>query len=184
MTDTLQITAQQLLAIMPDAGPRAAQFAQPLTDAMAQYDINTPERAAAFLATIAEESNELRELREEASGIAYEPPSAAARVLGNSQPGDGERFKGRGLGQATGRWQYMALQKALKLPLVAQPELLEQLVPACESAAWIWSEEKKLNAVADAQKFGECCYRWNGGYNGLDLRIKYWLRARRALGLS
>jgi putative chitinase len=178
------ITPLQLLVIMPQAGAARAQaFAAPLTEAMAEYQIATPRQMAAFLAMVAEESWELQHLKELATGKAYEPPSAVAKTLGNTQPGDGARFIGRGVGQATGRWVYAALQNALHLPLIAQPELLEQIEPACRSAAWIWGGWKKLNPFADNDEFGACCYRWNGGWNGLDPRIKYWLRARKVFGL-
>ena len=177
------VTPSELLAIMPQSGTRAAVYAGPISEAMAEFGITTPRQMAAFLAIIAEESWELQDVLEKSNGAAYEPPGATARILGNTQPGDGLRFIGRGLGQATGRWMYANIAKALSLPLIAQPELLEQVGPACRSAAWIWGELKKLNAHADADEFGACCYRWNGGYNGLDARIKYWLRARHVVGL-
>jgi putative chitinase len=177
------VTPAQLLMIMPDAGTRTELYAEPLSEAMAEFDINTPRRMAAFIATIAEESEELSHVVELGNGAGYEPPSALARELGNTQAGDGARYKGRGLGQATGRWQYQKLQEELNLPLIANPQLLEQPGPACRSAAWIWAQEKHLNALADNDEFGGCCCKWNGGYNGLDSRLKYWLRARKVLGL-
>ena len=176
------ITPSELLVIMPQSGTRAAIYAGPLSQAMDEFQINVPRRIAAFLATIAEESWELQYVKEVTDGHLYEPPSKIAQELGNTQPGDGAKYIGRGLGQATGRWMYGALQKSLNLPLIDRPELLEEIEPACRSAAWIW-QSKKLNAMADGDQFGACCYRWNGGYNGLDARIGYWLRARTVLGL-
>lgn len=177
------ITPSELLVICPQAGTYAALYASPLSEAMAEFGIVTPRQMSAFIATIAEESWELQEVVEKSNGVAYEPPSAAARILGNTQAGDGLKFIGRGLGQATGRWMYGNIQQALHLPVIDQPQLLEQTVPACRSAAWIWGALKKLNGLAEGDQFGACCYRWNGGYNGLDARLKYWLRAREVFGL-
>lgn len=176
------ITPSELLVVMPQAGTRVAVYASPLSEAMAEFGISTPRQMAAFLAIIAEESWELQDVVEKSDGKAYEPPGHVATTLGNTQPGDGLKYIGRGLGQATGRWMYSALGRALALPLLDQPQLLEAPTAACRSAAWIW-ELKKLNPFADGDEFGACCYRWNGGYNGLDARLKYWLRARHVLGL-
>lgn len=178
------ISTNQLIAIMPGAGTRVGAFWGPLNDAMAEFSITSPARQAAFLAQCAHESGELQFTRELASGAAYEPPSPLAQELGNTQPGDGPRFKGRGLLQATGRAIYARLGAALGLDLIAHPELLELPAGACRSAGWIWSIDKNLNGLADADQFGAITKRINGGYNGLDSRLKHWLAARRALGIG
>ena len=177
------ITPSELLVICPQAGTRVNEYAAPLSEAMAEFGIQSPRQMAAFLAIIAEESWELQDVVEKSDGKAYDPPGQIARNLGNTQVGDGPKYIGRGLGQATGRWMYGWLQNALHLPLILQPALLEQTVPACRSAAAIWGNLKKLNAYADSDQFGACCFRWNGGYNGLNARLKYWLRARHVYGL-
>jgi putative chitinase len=69
------------------------------------------------------------------------------------------------------------------LDLLAEPQLLEQPVGACRSAAWFWVTQG-LNDLADQDAFGSITHRINGGYGGLDSRLRYWLRARRALALS
>jgi len=173
------LTEEQLLAIMPTAIDRASQFVAPLNDAMHEFQINTPRRSAAFLAQAAHESGELRWLVELASGRDYE----GRKDLGNVEPGDGPRFKGRGLLQATGRAQYLALGKALSLDLIAHPELLEEPVAACRSAGWIWTVEKRLNLLADEDLFGSVTQRINGGFTGIDSRLHYWLRGRAVEGL-
>jgi putative chitinase len=172
------VTPAELTAMMPYAGSRASIYAEPLTITMSEFDVSTPQRQAAFLANIAHESGSLRYVEEIASGDAYE----GRKDLGNTQPGDGRRFKGRGLPQITGRDNYRACGAALGLDLLADPDLLEQPLPAARSAGWFW-KTKNLAPLADADKFGSLCRIWNGGYNGIDDRIQHWLRIRRALGL-
>lgn len=173
------MTPAELLQMMPFARPTdAEQFAAPLTQTMTEFQIDTPRRQAAFLANIAHESGSLHYVEEIASGVAYE----GRRDLGNTEPGDGKRYKGRGLPQITGRDNYRACGAALGLDLLAMPELLEQPLPAARSGGWFWYS-RKLGPIADAEKFGSVCRLWNGGYNGLDDRIQHWLRIRKCLGL-
>jgi putative chitinase len=164
--------------MMPYAASRAAIYAEPLTITMREFDISTPQRQAAFLANIAHESGSLRYVEEIASGDAYE----GRKDLGNTQSGDGRRFKGRGLPQITGRDNYRACGAALGLDLLANPDLLEQPLPAARSAGWFW-KTRNLGPIADADKFGTVCRVWNGGFNGLDDRIIHWLRIRKCLGI-
>jgi putative chitinase len=172
------MTPDQLLAFMPHAGPRTATFAEPLTVTLAEFDIEAPRRQAAFLANIAHESGSLRYVLEIATGDAYE----GRADLGNTEPGDGRRFKGRGLPQITGRDNYLTCGLALGLDLITHPELLEQPLHAARSAGWFWST-RNLGPLADDDKFGSICRLWNGGYNGLDDRIQHWLLMRKVLGL-
>ena len=173
------MTPAELLRMMPYALPENVdRFADPLTRAMAEFAIDTPRRQAAFLANIAHESGSLHYVEEIASGAAYE----GRLDLGNTERGDGQRFKGRGLGQVTGRDNYRSCGLALGLDLLANPELLEQPLPAARSGGWFW-KTKGLAPLADADKFGTLCRIWNGGINGLDDRIVHWLRIRKCLGL-
>jgi putative chitinase len=172
------MTPAQITAIMPLAGARAMAFAQPLTDAMAEHGIATPKRMAAFVAQIAHESEELRFTRELGTGAEYE----GRADLGNTQPGDGPKFKGRGLLQITGRANYAACGAALGLPLIDTPALLESPAGACRSAAWFWVKHG-LSELADADKFGAITHRVNGGYNGIDERLAFWILARKEFGL-
>ncbi|WP_219117024.1 glycoside hydrolase family 19 protein [Janthinobacterium sp. UMAB-56] len=170
------MTLDQLIKIMPNARAKAGIFLLALNAAMAEFGINTPARQASFLAQLAHESGQLLYVRELASGAAYE----GRRDLGNTQPGDGVRFRGRGLIQVTGRTNYAACGKALGLDLLAKPELLEQTVNACRSAGWFW-QSRGLNALADAGDQVAVTKRINGGANGLAERQAYFKVAQRVL---
>lgn len=171
------ITADELRRIAPYSGARADVFADPLSQAMFEFDINTPAREAAFIAQIAHESGSFKYVREIASGAAYE----GRADLGNTQPGDGVRFKGRGLIQVTGRANYAACGAALDLDLITTPEILEQPVPACRSAGWYW-KSRGLNELADAGDFRRITKLINGGYNGYADRLAFYARAQAVLG--
>ena len=172
----MQLTLAQLLKIMPLARTRAVAFLDPLNAAMAEFSITTPARQASFLAQLAHESGQLVYVRELASGAAYE----GRKDLGNVQPGDGVRFRGRGLIQVTGRSNYAACGKALGLDLLAQPALLEQAINACRSAGWFW-QSRGLNALADAGDQVVVTRRINGGTNGLAERLAYFKVAQKVL---
>lgn len=172
------ITGAQLQSIMPFAKARIPSFVAPLNGAMHEFHINSPIRQAAFIAQIAHESGELRYVEEIASGIAYE----YRKDLGNTQPGDGMKFKGRGLIQITGRNNYYECGKALGVDLVTQPELLETNDLACRSAAWFWASHG-LNDLADKGDFERITKRINGGLNGYQERLAYHARAKTALGV-
>ncbi len=175
------ITTDLLRRIMPESGPRAALFTVPLVTAAAEFDINTAERVAAWLAQLAHESGQLRYVREIASGEAYE----GRKDLGNTQPGDGARFRGRGLIQITGRANYEQLRVALGLDCVAHPEILEDPHNAARVSGWFW-KGRGLNELADggAVNFTKITRRINGGTNGLADREMFYSRARAALGLA
>lgn len=163
---------------MPYAGPRAALYLDPLNTAMAEFEIDTPEREAAFLANVAHESGSLKYVEELASGQDYE----GRAVLGNTEPGDGVRFKGRGLMQITGRANYLRCSQALfgDDRLIDNPELLEEPTNAARSAAWFW-RAAGCNTLADQGQFGAIVRRINGGLNGLPERLALWKTAQDVL---
>ncbi len=169
------ITLEALEAIVPHASPgRLATFVTPLNQTIAEFGIS---KVAEFLAQTAHESEGFLYLRE-----IWGPTPAQAKYegradLGNNQPGDGVRFKGRGLIQITGRANYTACGIALNLPLLDEPELLEHPDDACRSAGWFWKEHS-LDAVDD---FETLTRRINGGLNGLADRYAYLGRAKNAL---
>ncbi len=171
------ISATQLQAICPHAGGRIATFIQPINDALSRFSILTPRRIAAFLAQCAHESTELLYMRELASGNAYE----GRADLGNTEPGDGPKYKGGGLIEITGRYNYVSCGQAIGVDLVGQPDLIEIPENACMASAWFWKTHG-LNELADENKFGTICHKVNGGYNGIDQRLQYWLLALRATG--
>ncbi len=164
---------------MPKARQRAGIFLPGLNAAMAEFEINTPRRQASFLAQLAHESGQLLYVREIATGAAYEN----RKDLGNTQPGDGVRYRGRGLIQLTGRLNYTKCMLALDIDCVERPELLEQPINACRSAAWFWKSHG-LNELADAGDQIKVTKRVNGGVNGLADRLEFYLRAADALGAA
>ena len=174
------LTAQQLQAVMPklDAA-RANRLLKPLAAAMKEFDITTPKRQAAFLAQVAHECGELRYLEEMFSNLdAYENRAD----LGNTRPGDGKKYKGRGPLMLTGRANYQAAGRALKLELEAKPDLVLEPEVGLRVAAWYWKAQG-LNDLADRGDFREITKRVHGDYAHLDARQRYYRQARQALGL-
>jgi len=146
----------------------------PLCNCMAANHVDTPLRIVHFLAQLGHESGAFRYCEELASGEAYE-----GRVsLGNTQPGDGVRFKGRGLIQITGRANYRAYSKARGVDYVATPTLLAtDPAVAVDSAIWYWNT-RNLNTLADADNVDGITRRINGGDNGLPDRKAKLARAK------
>lgn len=143
---------------------------------VAEFGISTTLRQAHFLAQLAHESDGFKTTVEYASGSAYE----TRRDLGNTMPGDGKRFKGRGLIQLTGRANYAAASKALGVDFVSQPHLAAQFPHAMRIAGWYW-QTRKINAVADRDDVNAVTRKINGGLNGIEDRKRYLERARMAL---
>jgi putative chitinase len=172
------VSVEQLQAIMPDVSAETAAYYLPyLNAAMAEGNINTPQRQAAFLAQLAAESGQFRWMEEIASGADYE----GRLDLGNTQPGDGVRFKGRGPIQLTGRSNYAAASEALGIDLVNNPARAADPDVGFRTAAWFWNT-RDLNSYADAGNFDAITYRVNGGYNGKAARDAYYARALAVLG--
>ncbi|NJK35233.1 MAG: hypothetical protein HC919_09880 [Oscillatoriales cyanobacterium SM2_2_1] len=144
-----------------------------------RYDITTPLRKCHFLAQIAHESDGFRTNEEYASGSAYE----FRRDLGNTEPGDGRRFKGRGLIQVTGRYNYADCGRALGVDLIRAPQRLADFDLAALSAGWFW-ERERLNPLADRDDLTTITRRINGGFNGLEDRRNYLLRSKRTFGIG
>ena len=165
----MPITSQQLLQILPNAGKQAGVFASALSLAMDKYQINTHLRMAAFVAQVGHESGQFRYVRELGGDqylSKYDTGTLAAR-LGNTPEadGDGQKYRGRGLIQITGRANYAECGEALGLDLINHPELLEKPQHACMSAAWFWAS-RGLSTLADAGSFSKITSRINGGQNG------------------
>jgi putative chitinase len=143
---------------------------------MQENGINTPLRMAHFLAQIAHESGELRYSEEIASGAAYE-----GRVdLGNTQTGDGKRFKGRGLMQLTGRSNYKSYGEARGKDFTSDENaglLASDPYTAVDVSCWFWVENG-LNALADSDDVKAVTKVINGGYNGLEDRKNKLSRAK------
>ena len=149
---------------------RIEPFYQWLNLYMDQYQINTPLREAAFLAQIAHESGRFYYTEEIASGIKYDTGNLAVR-LGNTPQadGDGQRYKGRGLIQLTGKSNYQKISKELGVDFLNNPLLLKEPQYAVLSACWYW-DSRDLNILADVRDFKQITKKINGGYNGLEDR--------------
>ena len=185
------LTAVQLNSIMPRLSDvRNGELLPFLTAAMAEFAINTPARTAAFLAQLAHESGQFR-FMEEIWGPTdaqrrYEPVTKLSQALGNTEAGDGKRFKGRGPIQLTGRANYQRFGGLLNVDLLADPLRAATPDVAFRVAGLYWSK-KGLNQLADlatADAFKEITRRINGGTNGLADRQAFYAVARTALGVA
>jgi predicted chitinase len=171
------LTDDELRQIMPNcAAAKRADYLPFIQQAMAEFDITSYLRETAFLAQLAHESGELRYMEEIASGAAYE----GRANLGNTQPGDGKRYKGRGPIQLTGRANYAKYGQLLGLDLVNDPTIAATKEVGFRIAGQYW-KLNGLNELADQQQFKAITKRINGGYNGLDDRIKYYERAKKVM---
>lgn len=129
---------------------------------------------AFFLAQAAHETGAFKWLQERASGISYE----GREDLGNTIPGDGAKYKGRGLFQITGKFNYKRVSEYFKVDFLNNPELLATPEWACKSAGWFWTINNFNRFVSD-YNFLEVTYRINGGYTSLSDRMVYLYRAVR-----
>ena len=154
--------------------------------AMLQADINTVKRAAMWCAQLGHESAGLKHYEELASGIAYE---GRVRGLGNTQTGDGVRFKGRGPIQVTGRHNYTVLSQwahekgyvPTRTYFVDNPRELATVRYGFLGAVWYWTTQRPLNLLSDAGDIDGATRAINGGTNGLDDRKA---RYQRCLGMG
>ena len=174
---------EELAACLGIPLARAQTWADPLSAAMALYAIDSPKRQAAFIAQIGHESGRLIYVRE-----LWGPTPAQERYegradLGNTEKGDGFKFRGRGLIQVTGRTNYQRCGDALVLPLTDHPELLEQPGNAAQSAAWFWNTHA-LNVAAELMDFEGITKVINGGLNGYDDRVNLWKMCCTTLGVG
>ena len=168
------------LAYLRAGADDVSNLAAAIGQVMANRHIDTPLRRAHFLAQVGHESGELRFRRELASGAAYE----GRQDLGNTQPGDGPRYKGRGLIQLTGRANYAEYGRALgrEAELLEHPERVADEIDLCiDVAAWFWSR-RELNALADRDDLTAITRRINGGLNGLEDRRRLLKRCKALLG--
>ena len=164
------MTFEEWKAVILKVEPRGkAWIVDGLADQMEllaiKFGIDTPLRQQHFLAQCAHESDRFQTTREYASGKAYE----GRKDLGNTHKGDGERFRGRGLIQLTGRFNYEAASKALGEPYADDPPLVEKFPAAAIVSGWCWAKND-INKHADRDDVRAVTKVVNGGYNGLDSR--------------
>jgi putative chitinase len=170
---------------------------EPLTAAFHRFDISTPERQAAFIGQCAHESGNFKTLQENlnysAKGLNATWPSRFASEeaaqpfhrnpekiankvysgrMGNTEEGDGWKYRGRGLIQLTGKDNYRLASDALGVDFVANPDLVLTKENAALTAAWYWNK-RGLNKEADAKDFTGMTKKINGGTIGLADRVAH-----------
>ena len=211
MSFTFKFKKEHLAQIIP--GNRYIdEWYDALYKILPEYEINTPQRVAAFLAQCAHESGGFRSLKENLNYRAttlrkvfpkYFPTDAIAtkyanmpnkqaaianRVYANrmgngpESSGDGYRFCGRGLIQLTGKENYSWFAASIEMPVNEVPEYLQTFEGAVQSACWFW-ETNNLNKEADSGDIKLMTRKINGGYNGLDDRIKHYRHALEVFGV-
>lgn len=201
------LTRDQLAELLP-GNPYLDYWYSALERCLPDYDINTPQRVAAFIAQCAHESGSFKFLRENlnyraeslvkvwprhfptlevARQYARNPEKIANKAYagrmgnGDEASGDGWRFIGRGLIQLTGRSNYQAFADSIETDINDIPEYLQTFEGAVQSACWFW-ESNGLNRWADAGDIKELTRRINGGFIGLEDRIKHYNHALHVLG--
>jgi len=173
----VQLTSQILLTIAPQANRAIVDGLIPfLNQYLPQYGIDSLLRLDHFLGQSAEETAGYRTLVEYASGNEYE----GRKDLGNTEAGDGPRYKGRGIFQITGRDNYQKMSQALNIDLINNPELAATSEVAVRTACIYW-QTHNLNALADQDDLEGITRRINGGTNGINDREIFTDRADNAL---
>jgi putative chitinase len=197
---------QQLQQIIPQ-NQYVEHWHTALIEILPDYEINTTQRIAAFLAQCAHESNGFTALQENlnyravtlrkvfpkyftdssAEEFAGKPELIANRVYSNrmgngpEESGDGFRYCGRGLIQLTGKDNYQNFADSLEMKVEDVPEYLGTFEGAIQSACWFW-ESNNLNEFADSGDFITMTKRINGGTLGLEDRIEHYKHALNVLG--
>lgn len=168
------ITAEQIRELCPRATLNLEILAADMTEKFPKYGIDTHLRVCHFMAHAAVESAYFTTLVEFSSGRQYE----GNKNLGNTHKGDGPRYKGRGLLQLTGRWNYGFIGKKVLAPLEAKPEMAEMISLAIPIACEFW-KYRHCNASCDLDNIRRSTFRVNGGYNGIAERTTYLAKAKR-----
>ena len=203
----MKLTASQLKQMVPGI-THVDHWIEAFDQLLPDYEINTPKRVAAFIAQCAHESGGFRFLKENlnykaeslmktfpkyfsdkdtANAYAKQPVKIANRVYanrmgnGDEASGDGYRYCGRGLIQLTGKTNYDWFAASLEISSTEASEYLETFEGAAQSACWFW-ESNNLNVEADAGDIKKMTKKINGGYIGLDDRIKHYEHALHVLG--
>jgi putative chitinase len=204
------LTLMTLKSLYPNApAANRRHFAGQAPDLLARFAIVAhPLRLAFFLAQIGHESSGLQiqhenldysnerlrqvwpsRFRSAASAAHYVgKPEALANLvyggrLGNVEPGDGYRFRGRGYIQLTGRDAYREVGKRTNLPLEDRPDIALDVAYALHIACGFWAW-KNLNPVCDGGDFVAVTKRINGGTIGLEDRLRWLARVRQVLGAT
>jgi len=204
----MELTKDQLKQLLPK-NQYINHWHRALSQLLPDYEINTPQRIAAFIAQCAHESGGFVFLTENlnyraeslmktfpkyfqdmATAKAYEKKAEkiANRVYanrmgnGDEASGDGFRYRGRGLIQLTGKTNYQWFAASLEISPEEAAEYTQTFEGAAQSACWFW-ETNKLNVEADVGDIKKMTRKINGGYIGLDDRIKHYNHALHVLGV-
>ena len=204
----MELTKEQLKQLLP-RNPYIDNWHNALSQLLPDYEINTPQRIAAFIAQCAHESGNFVFLTENlnykaeslmkifgkyfkdmATAKAYEkkPEKIANRIYanrmgnGDEASGDGWRYRGRGLIQLTGKTNYTWFAASLEISAEEAAEYTQTFEGAAQSACWFW-ETNKLNNEADKGDIKTMTRKINGGFIGLDDRIKHYNHALHVLGV-
>lgn len=179
----MQLTYKQIKNIMPLAiKVNIEKYLPWLNKWMPYYGITTPPRVAHFLSQVAHESGQLRYNKELASGEAYDTGRLASR-LGNTpeDDGDGQLYKGRGLIQITGTYNYKSISKDWGIDVFADPDLLLSPSLSVRSACWFWWKNGLNRLVDDGATVTQITKVINGGQNGLKERIEFYNNALKTI---
>jgi putative chitinase len=178
---SIALSLAQLLAVYPLAGePRCEAHIEAINNVLDRAQVTTHLRLAMLLAQCGAESGQLRWLVESAESAAvYE----GRKDLGNFSPGDGVKYRGRGVIQITGRFNYDKAGHALAIDLLNHPELAAEPSTAWRICAWYWTT-RGLNTYADSGDILGATRRINGGLNGLEERTAIYERAIQVLAGS
>ena len=139
------MTREEFIRLIPNNPSLADIYYKPIKDTMDKFNIDTPLRQAHFVAQLLHETGNLKYKQESGNDayfnkydIRYNPKKA--KDLGNTQIGDGAKFKGRGLFQLTGRANYKSFGDYIGVDLLKNPELVAN-DPKIGSlvAGWFWN---------------------------------------------
>jgi len=207
----MELTKEQLKQLLPK-NPYVDHWHHALAILLPDYEINTPQRIAAFIAQCAHESGGFTALKE---NLNYKPATLrklfgkyfptdalaeeycakpnkqeaiANRIYasrmgnGDEASGDGYKYCGRGLIQLTGKSNYIAFADSLQISPEEASQYLSTFEGAAQSACWFW-EANNLNQWADKGDILTLTKRINGGTIGLEDRIKHYEHALHVLGV-
>ena len=205
----MELTKEQLKELLPK-NPYVDHWFGALSQLLPDYEINTSQRIAAFIAQCSHESGGFTALKENLNYKAvtlrkifpkYFPTDAMAAEYaakpntqeaianlvyasrmgnGDAKSGDGYRYCGRGLIQLTGKSNYQAFADSLEMNVEDVPEYLTTFEGAAQSACWFW-ETNNLNQHADKGDILKMTKIINGGTIGLEDRIKHYEHALHVL---
>lgn len=173
-SESKQLITKKQLAYIWDVNENliSDRIISDLNNCLERFKINTPQRMRHFISQISHESGGGRWMQELASGDAYE----GRTDLGNTQPGDGRKYKGAGFIQLTGRANYSAFSKFMNDAKIMNGVDYVSLTYPATSAGYWWHSNDMNNLCDNSPSVEQVTRRVNGGYNGLEDRKIYYRR--------